>query len=59
MRTVIARIFDYSLDGVVATEGTPFFDFCRARPDDPAQEERNRGGLLPAHSLTHLVLTFS
>lgn len=29
MRTVIARIFDYSLDGVIATEGTRFFDFCR------------------------------
>jgi dihydrofolate reductase len=42
MRTVIARIFDYSLDGVIATEDTPFFDFCRELPDDPAQEERNR-----------------
>jgi dihydrofolate reductase len=43
MRTVIARIFDYSLDGVIATtEGTPFFDFCRELPDDPAQEDHNR-----------------
>jgi dihydrofolate reductase len=42
MRTVIARIFDYSLDGVIATEDTPFFDFCRELPDDPAQEDRNR-----------------
>ena len=42
MRTVIARIFDYSLDGVIATEETPFFDFCRELPDDPAQEDRNR-----------------
>jgi dihydrofolate reductase len=42
MRTVIARIFDYSLDGVIATEDTPFFDFCRELPDDPAQEGRNR-----------------
>lgn len=42
MRTVIARIFDYSLDGVIATEDTPFFAFCRELPDDPAQEDRNR-----------------
>jgi dihydrofolate reductase len=37
MATVIARIFDYSLDGFVAAEGTSFFDFCRDLPDDPAQ----------------------
>jgi dihydrofolate reductase len=37
MRTVIARIFDYSLDGMVAEEGTSFFDFCRNLPDDPMQ----------------------
>jgi dihydrofolate reductase len=42
MRTVIARIFDYSIDGVIATEDTPFFDFCRELPDEPAVEERNR-----------------
>src|SRR5277367_5104710 len=42
MRTVIARIFDYSLDGVIAIEDTPFFDFCRELPDDPAQEDLNR-----------------
>lgn len=39
---MIARIFDYSLDGVIAAEGTTFFDFCRDLPDDPAQEERTR-----------------
>jgi len=42
MRTVIARIFDYSIDGVISTEDTPFFDFCRELPDDPALEERNQ-----------------
>jgi hypothetical protein len=26
MRTVVARIFDCSIDGVIATEDTPFFD---------------------------------
>jgi dihydrofolate reductase len=40
MATVIARIFDYSLDGFVAGEGTSFFDFCRDLPDDPAHLAR-------------------
>ena len=40
MRTVIAEIYDYSLDGISAEEGTSFFDFCRALPDDPAYLER-------------------
>jgi dihydrofolate reductase len=43
MRTVIARIFDYSLDGIIAEEGTGFFDFCRDLPDDQAQLDRTRG----------------
>jgi len=38
MRKLVARVFDYSLDGVIATEGTEFFEFCRAIPDDPAEE---------------------
>jgi dihydrofolate reductase len=42
VRTLIARIFDYSLDGVVATEGTSFFDFCRDLPDDEADLDRTR-----------------
>jgi dihydrofolate reductase len=40
MRTLIARVFDYSLDGVIATEGTEFFQFCRDLPDDPAEDAR-------------------
>jgi len=39
MRTVIAEIYDYSLDGVSAEEGTSFFDFCRDLPEDPAHLE--------------------
>jgi dihydrofolate reductase len=42
MRKVVARVFDYSLDGVIATEDTEFFQFCRDRPDDPAEEARAR-----------------
>jgi dihydrofolate reductase len=36
MRTLIARVFDYSLDGRACdAEGTKFFQFCRDLPDDP------------------------
>ena len=42
MRTVIARVFDYSVDGVIATEDTPFFDFCRELPDDATMVDRNQ-----------------
>jgi len=48
MRTVIARIFDYSLDGIVAEEGTSFFDFCRDLPDDPIQIAHERDFLANA-----------
>lgn len=40
MRKLVARVFDYSLDGVIATEGTEFFQFCRDLPDDPAEDAR-------------------
>ena len=43
MRTVIARIFDYSLDGFIAEERSSFFDFCRDLPDDPMQLAHARG----------------
>lgn len=41
MRTVIATVFNHSLDGLLADEGTPFWDFCFSlpendRPDDGA-----------------------
>ena len=42
MRKLVARVFDYSLDGVIATEGTEFFQFCRDLPDDPAEEAQGR-----------------
>jgi dihydrofolate reductase len=38
MRKLVARVFDYSLDGLVAAEGTEFFEFCRSLPDDPAED---------------------
>jgi hypothetical protein len=36
------RVFDYSFDGVIATEGTDFYQFCRDLPDDPAEDARGR-----------------
>ena len=42
MRKLVARVFDYSLDGVIATEGTEFFQFCRDMPDDPAEDASAR-----------------
>jgi dihydrofolate reductase len=38
MRTVIARIFDYSLDGLIPEEDTEFYQFCRDLPDTPASD---------------------
>jgi len=38
MRTLIARVFDYSLDGMIAIEDTEFYQFCRDLPDDPAED---------------------
>jgi dihydrofolate reductase len=40
MRMLIARVYDYSLDGLIATEDTEFFQFCRDLPDDPAEDVR-------------------
>lgn len=42
MRTVIATVFNYSLDGLLADEGTEFWTFCfglpeNREPDHPAQ----------------------
>src|SRR5919109_2249490 len=42
MRKLIATVFNYSLDGLLADEGTDFWDFCFSlpennEPDDPAQ----------------------
>ena len=41
MRKLIATVFNYSLDGLLADEGTEYWDFCfslpqNRKPDDPA-----------------------
>lgn len=48
MRTLIATVFNYYLDGVLADEGTDFWKFCfslpeNAQPDDPDYLEWLRG----------------
>jgi dihydrofolate reductase len=44
MRKLIATVFNYSLDGLLADDGTDFWDFCfdlpeNREPDDPTQLE--------------------
>jgi dihydrofolate reductase len=34
MRKLIATVFNYSLDGLLADEGTEFWDFCFSRPEN-------------------------
>ena len=41
MRTVIARFFDCTLDGLAAREDTDLFQLCRDRPDDPGSDAWN------------------
>jgi dihydrofolate reductase len=45
MRKVVLQVSDYSLDGIIGEEETDFYEFCRAVPDDPAQEARTLGSL--------------
>ncbi len=53
MRQLVVRVFDYSLDGIIAEEDTEFFQFCRDLPDDPAQEARTRS--LYEHADVHIM----
>ena len=40
MRKLIACVFNYSLDGLLADEGTEFWRFCFGLPEDPADQEQ-------------------
>src|SRR5882757_4169297 len=40
MRKLIAWAFMYSLDGLLADEGTEYWDFCFGLPADPASLEQ-------------------
>ncbi|GAA2272977.1 dihydrofolate reductase family protein [Glycomyces scopariae] len=53
MRKLIATVYNYSLDGLLADEGTDFWDFCfrlpeNDNPDDPGQLDflRNADAIL-------------
>ena len=41
MRKLIACVFFYSLDGLLADEGTEYWRFCFGLPDDPAEKEQS------------------
>ena len=53
MRNLIARVFDYSLDGFVADEGTDYFQFCRDLSDDAGQLDRT--GELYESAYAHIM----
>jgi dihydrofolate reductase len=40
MRKLIAWVFMYSLDGLLADEGTEYWDFCFGLPVDPAEQDQ-------------------
>ncbi len=41
MRKLIATVFNYSLDGLLADEGTENYQFCMNLPDDPVDVEQS------------------
>ena len=41
MRKLIATVFNYSLDGLQADQGTEGYQFCMGLPADPADEEQS------------------
>src|SRR5947207_11900382 len=51
MRKLIACVFFYSLDGLLADEGTEYWRFCFGLPDDPADtvQELDRYRSADAH----------
>jgi hypothetical protein len=44
MRRLIACVFMYSLDGLLADEGTEYWQFCFGLPVDPADLEQKVAG---------------
>jgi dihydrofolate reductase len=50
MRKLIALVFLYSLDGLLADDGTEYWQFCFGLPDDPAALEQRLNVLRPAYA---------
>ena len=40
MRKLVAWAFMYSLDGLLADEGTEYWQFCFGLPQDPAEQKQ-------------------
>ena len=51
MRKVIAWVFNYSLDGLLADRGTPFLDYCLRQDADPQNFEQQLQLYRTAHAL--------
>jgi dihydrofolate reductase len=41
MRKLIATVFNYSLNGLLADHGTEYYEFCSGLPEDPADVARS------------------
>jgi hypothetical protein len=52
MRKLIAWAFMYSLDGLLADEGTEYWQFCFGLPVDPADLKQKIGVYQSAHART-------
>ena len=50
MRKLIAWAFMYSLDGLLADEGTDYWQFCFGLPVDPAALDQKIGVYQSAHA---------
>jgi dihydrofolate reductase len=48
MRKLIATVFNYSLDGLLADEGTDFWDFCFGLPENRDPDDRAQLDFLQA-----------
>jgi dihydrofolate reductase len=42
MRRLIATVFNYSLDGLLADEGTPFWEFCFSLPENREPDDQTQ-----------------
>lgn len=39
MRTLVATVFNHSIDGLLADEGTPFWEFCFSLPENQVPDD--------------------
>ena len=53
MRKLIARVFKYSLDGLLADDGTEFWDFCFGLPEIVSPADPAKLDFLPQRVCAH------